>query len=460
MSSGSAQRPRPTHRAHASSGACDETLLEDDQLALSQALPPSQQAVARHRYRNAAAAFAATQVSQGFRPPRRYLPIWYALPSLDGFRRVRASAGDSCSRKLFDFAPMRPGRMKTYRFETQDAYYSQYAHSLFALTMPRAGLDCLRHYEILASGAIPFFIHSEALNASPLSMYAFPRELVRQAAALPGVPSEAEVERAWQTDAELHVNHTAFDLRAYCMLRARLLAHTEAKLTTTTLARYVLEQLALANPAALPHAMARGASSPVGSSVGQFRVLLVSSKGVSGDTWENAWLYHGLVSLLGNRGLSSWLGRKEVLYDDFVYPHRFCCYGRGYSYARTLPTPHIYQRCGKERADALLRAQLRRRLDAGYFNAIIVTTMSNRCCRIKDCYGDDVARTINAYLRRRGNATAVATVDGSDGFGGCRGGATMEHELEHVDVHFLREVDVKHSGSTAARVIRPVSELV
>ena len=143
-----------------------------------------------------------------------------------------------------------------------------------------------------------------------------------------------------------------------------------------------------------------------------------------------------------------------------MYPHRFCCYGRGYSYARTLPTPHIYQRCGKERADALLRAQLRRRLDAGYFNAIIVTTMSNRCCRIKGCYADDVARTINAYLRRRGNATAVATVDGSDGFGGCRGGATMEHELEHVDVHFLREVDVKHSGSTAARVIRPVSELV
>ena len=21
--------------------------------------------------------------------------------------------------------------------------------------------------------------------------------------------------------------------------------------------------------------------------------------------------------------------RKESLYDDFVYPHRFCCYGRG-----------------------------------------------------------------------------------------------------------------------------------
>jgi hypothetical protein len=36
----------------------------------------------------------------------------------------------------------------------------------------------------------------------------------------------------------------------------------------------------------------------------------------------------------------------------------------------------------------------------------------------------------------------------------------MEHELERVDVHFLREVDVKHSGSTAARVTRPVSEII
>ena len=150
-------------------------------------------------------------------------------------------------------------------------------------------------------------------------------------------------------------------------------------------------------------------------------MLLVSSKGVSGDTWQHAWLYHGLVTLLGNRGLSSWLGRKEVLYEDFVYPHRFCCYGRGYSYARTLPTPQIYRSCGKEYADGVLRSQLRRRLEAGYFNVILVTTFSNKCCNVARCYGDDVPTLLNAYIRRHGNATAVATIDGSDGFGGCGG---------------------------------------
>ena len=36
----------------------------------------------------------------------------------------------------------------------------------------------MRHYEILGSGAVPFFVFdSAALDQSPLSMYAFPREL-------------------------------------------------------------------------------------------------------------------------------------------------------------------------------------------------------------------------------------------------------------------------------------------
>ena len=336
--------------------------------------------------------------------------------------------------------------MKTYRFETQDAYYSQYANSLFAITMPRAGLDCMRHYEILASGSVPFFIESAALTASPLSMHAFPRELVLTASLLPGVPTEEQVQEAWRTDAELHVNRSTFDLRAYCGLRAQLLAHTEAKLTTLTLARYVLEQLRLANPTALPAAS-------------KARVLLVSSVGVSGDTWQNAFLYHGLTQLLGTRGLSSYFGRKEVLYEDFVYPHKFCCYGRGYSYARTLPTPHIYKRCGKARADALLRAQTQRRLEAGYYNAIIVTTQSNKCCGIKRCYGDAVTRALATYLRKVGNNTAVATVDGSDGFGGCRG-ATFAGELERIDAHFLREVDSRHNGRTARLVRAPISQVL
>jgi hypothetical protein len=306
--------------------------------------------------------------------------------------------------------------------------------------MPKAGLDCLRHYEILASGSVPYFVGSGALTESPLSLYAFPRALVKEASLLPGVPSEALVSEALRTDRPLTINHSVFDMPRFCSLRAKLLAHTERYLTTRSLATYVLEQLRLAMPSAFP-----AGAKP--------RVLLVSSKGVSGDTWQSAFLYHGLVQLLGGR-LSSYLGRKEVLFEDFVYPHRFCCYGRGYSYARTLPTPPIYRHCSKSRADAALRGQLRHRLETGYFNAIIVTTQANKCCQLARCYGDEVPRFINSYLRWRGNATAVATVDGSDGYGGCRG-ATFGDELDRIDAHFLREVDVRHSGRTARLVRAP-----
>lgn len=228
----------------------------------------------------------------------RHLPIWYSLPTLAAFRRVRAEAGDACgwAHKPFDFAPMRPGRVHTYKYETESAYYGQYARSLYAITSAcaavllrsnathrraqhrqhgpppttpplvtrscgrRAGLDCLRHYEILASGAVPFFVGADALSAAPLSMFAFPRALVRAAATLPGVPSEAAVAHALRTDGELRLNRSLFDVGAYCTLRARLLAHTESYLSTVTLAKYVLEQLSrAARASAHPTERATGA---------------------------------------------------------------------------------------------------------------------------------------------------------------------------------------------------------
>ena len=94
-----------------------------------------------------------------------YLPIWYALPSLAPFRKVRAETA-GCESKPRDWAPALPSRPETQRFETERAYYAQYASSLFGVTTPKAGLDCLRHYQILASGAVPFFVGSRNLTAA------------------------------------------------------------------------------------------------------------------------------------------------------------------------------------------------------------------------------------------------------------------------------------------------------
>ena len=50
----------------------------------------------------------------------RYLPIWFALPSLRAFEAVRRETGGApCGKKPHDFAPVVPDRRETYRFFTE-----------------------------------------------------------------------------------------------------------------------------------------------------------------------------------------------------------------------------------------------------------------------------------------------------------------------------------------------------
>ena len=50
-----------------------------------------------------------------------------------------------------------PRFKSTYVYTCEDAYYGGYQKSLFAVTTKKAGWDCLRHYEILASSACQYF---------------------------------------------------------------------------------------------------------------------------------------------------------------------------------------------------------------------------------------------------------------------------------------------------------------
>lgn len=45
-----------------------------------------------------------------------------------------------------------------YSFSDEAAYYGHYGQALLALTRRRGGWDCLRHYEIMACGCVPFFL--------------------------------------------------------------------------------------------------------------------------------------------------------------------------------------------------------------------------------------------------------------------------------------------------------------
>lgn len=72
---------------------------------------------------------------------------------------------------MSEYSPNNQGR----RFETEEEYYKQYSKSLFGYTMKKAGWDCMRHYEILGAGALPYFADIE--NKPETTMATWPINL-------------------------------------------------------------------------------------------------------------------------------------------------------------------------------------------------------------------------------------------------------------------------------------------
>jgi len=71
-----------------------------------------------------------------------------------------------------------PGDPSTYKwhFFTQREYYKDYNRSFYGITHKKAGWDCNRHYEILASHCVPYFHNLE--ECPHLTMTNFPKKQV------------------------------------------------------------------------------------------------------------------------------------------------------------------------------------------------------------------------------------------------------------------------------------------
>jgi hypothetical protein len=77
--------------------------------------------------------------------------------------------------KTQDWATVIPGKIETYIFTEEKSYYEDYQKSYFALTHKKGGWDCMRHYEILLNGCVPYF---PDINGCPSeTMVSFPKEL-------------------------------------------------------------------------------------------------------------------------------------------------------------------------------------------------------------------------------------------------------------------------------------------
>jgi hypothetical protein len=79
-------------------------------------------------------------------------------------------------KKTQDYATIIPGDKSTYIYTEEKPYYEDYQKSYFGVTCKKGGWDCLRHYEILMNGCIPFFNDLE--HCPEKTMTRFPKKLV------------------------------------------------------------------------------------------------------------------------------------------------------------------------------------------------------------------------------------------------------------------------------------------
>ena len=122
-----------------------------------------------------------------------------------------------------------PGKPETYIYETEQDYYNEYRQSWFATTLKKAGWDCIRHYEILANGCIPYFPELELCPHNTLAL--FPKQLI------------FEGNRLYLKYKDKQINELgAVDLTELTILVNKLMKYTTSYLTTDKLATYILEK--------------------------------------------------------------------------------------------------------------------------------------------------------------------------------------------------------------------------
>lgn len=127
------------------------------------------------------------------------------------------------SPKVRYMALLNPSVMETYIYTTEKSYYNGYRESYFALTKKKGGWDCLRHYEILANGCIPYF--PDLLNCPSKTMTSFPKKDIM------------ELNKMYES---FYVDWDLDNWNYYCN---KMLRFTKNHLTTERLAEEVLNKI-------------------------------------------------------------------------------------------------------------------------------------------------------------------------------------------------------------------------
>jgi len=148
---------------------------------------------------------------------KNVLPISFAIPESciqQPIEKVKAVAG------------LVPGNNSTYVYNTEQEYYEAYGSSLFGITYKKVGWDCLRHYEIFACNSVPWF---KDIDYCPdLTLTTMPKQLLKLTNSL--IDKYTPIEFMYGQKREM-----------YEQLQHQMFNHFKKYCTTTSLAKYILE---------------------------------------------------------------------------------------------------------------------------------------------------------------------------------------------------------------------------
>ncbi|CAK9024262.1 Pentatricopeptide repeat-containing protein [Durusdinium trenchii] len=116
-----------------------------------------------------------------------------------------------------------------FQFYQEAEYHRQYRHAYFGITRKKYGYDCLRHYEIIANGALPLFLGH--LDLPEKAVPFLPRDLLKEAWELLG---------NWSLH-KLRAKRVNIDQEKYYTLLRRMMTYARHHLTTKAMAKYVLQ---------------------------------------------------------------------------------------------------------------------------------------------------------------------------------------------------------------------------
>ena len=224
---------------------------------------------------------------------------------------------DHIPHKIKMISDLIPGRTETYIYMTETEYYLEYQSSIFARTNKKAGWDCMRHYEIMANGCIPYF--PNILECPANTMALCPKYLFYKGNLLYDRFKDKTVE-----------NLIPEEIFEYKSLIEEFLSYLRENLTTREIAKYIL----------------RTCDKPDAQNI------LVLSGNTDCD-YLRCLTLHGFKMLL-----------KDKCHDYPVVPHIYNCYidpdrlyGKGFTYSNLLDPEEYYD----PEKDATIEEDIRQR---------------------------------------------------------------------------------------------------